>query len=1123
MSAFKMWKKNFLNERDLHVPDGRSLYLYRLKDEEFDDLEQLLSDRLAKYKQLADLNLGTIADQVLYFPDLFVLYSAEWWHRRYDGAGWSWEPILRDLNVNPTDWNPSQRSHCVQRGLQSWNLPLREAGALRFLGTIALQGGLPTRLLAEAHGQLGRILTQVLRQARSGSVSFQDIVNWVDSMSHYLPKTYRQSEIYWLLAEVLWTVLQFKDKAQLVQSKEAITQLDRAIPDWRECFPMRVTDGHAQGLLEKLIQDVASSCIVKHSLPLPIERLLERTGDSWYLSSSIELPDKLLFSDLNKLFSVDNPTARMLKLTLDVGNSKRSITLRRLIGHDAYLVIREPWRLEGEQAADQHFLRLSTPAGQVWIAQSPRGEALNPDLPWVFGPEQEGLRLLRQGGGQISSIKAVVAIPKDWFIDESAEYLGMLEAPARRIYQIQGLAVIRDNDGQVYRIRTGMADTREEHHEWNGERIQEEFLSPRLAFRGMPTLCTLDEGSKRKPIIGQRCWQPIGGKAVIQGEPIGPLSVWYSASGEKKHLTRMVIIPPSAKVELQPQGEGTGFIRLTGWQVQGARITTIGVESRCEIQGDDVIALLSTRDGSRPLEWVEMELRWPNSPLPVKVRFPFPIKGARAFDAHSRALSPGSLIAAHQLIGVRLLALGGDPTNMPRMQLVLNLNSNQWPRVYTLTPPEGSARVEIRLQDYASDLQHLLALDDDPDAYVAVDVRINAEVYNCLCVARYACGMERNGDNIALDHEGIRIIGINELPTLPVMAMRLDNPGEEAVRLESVFSEEVATGTWDFAPATRESGSWLIYPGADSPLMFRATLWSVAGDVQTHSPLLSALNIADETQRSAAIDGIIRELAKDFTNPCWADVERLAGQIGHLPLSALDLWRRFAQSPFGMAALALRIGDLSNSFVQRFAEELPFAWEAISYASWQQAMGNLQHQCITWYGDDLGSNLFISHLRDRLDELVSQQPTLNNLLGIAHARATGYQAPEIELFIRLGPQGIRALLHFDLQSLLRHHANDQWPPVLDFDNLIANNFHEQYNQLHYQPPMPYQNSVINLPVLLALQAATNHCDHWFDNPQRIHMLRIHCNFDTDWFTEAYNWTIASCLASGLLLEGENRG
>ena len=37
----------------------------------------------------------------------------------------------------------AQRSDCVERGLQDWRLRLINAHGLRFLGSIAFQGGLP--------------------------------------------------------------------------------------------------------------------------------------------------------------------------------------------------------------------------------------------------------------------------------------------------------------------------------------------------------------------------------------------------------------------------------------------------------------------------------------------------------------------------------------------------------------------------------------------------------------------------------------------------------------------------------------------------------------------------------------------------------------------------------------------------------------------------------------------------------------------------------------------------------------------------------------------------------------------------------------------------------------------
>ncbi|HEX8249135.1 MAG TPA: hypothetical protein VF599_13240 [Pyrinomonadaceae bacterium] len=33
------------------------------------------------------------------FSFLFVLYGAEWWRRRYDGSGFTWEGIMRVVSA----------------------------------------------------------------------------------------------------------------------------------------------------------------------------------------------------------------------------------------------------------------------------------------------------------------------------------------------------------------------------------------------------------------------------------------------------------------------------------------------------------------------------------------------------------------------------------------------------------------------------------------------------------------------------------------------------------------------------------------------------------------------------------------------------------------------------------------------------------------------------------------------------------------------------------------------------------------------------------------------------------------------------------------------------------------
>ncbi|OYS68921.1 hypothetical protein CBG01_10370 [Limosilactobacillus reuteri] len=67
----------------------------------------------------------------------------------------------------------------------------------------------------------------------------------------------------------------------------------------------------------------------------------------------------------------------------------------------------------------------------------------------------------------------------------------------------------------------------------------------------------------------------------------------------------------------------------------------------------------------------------------------------------------------------------------------------------------------------------------------------------------------------------------------------------------------------------------------------------------------------------------------------------------------------------------------------------------------------------------------------------------------------------------------------------------------------------------YYENLGFQNTVINLPLILAADVAFGKVHAWFDDPARLHALEQCRNFDPDWFDEAYNYTIARCYSDGL--------
>jgi hypothetical protein len=311
------------------------------------------------YLKLA--SLAEVARSLEFFPALFVLYSAEWWRRNYDGTGFSWDPILNTIGAPADGWNQAQRSGCVIRGFQEWKLRLSDAHGLRFLGSIAFQGGLPMQLLGTARGNIGRVLSRVLQLASSGTTDAKEIQEWVRSLANYLPNTYRQTEVFVLLTEVVVTVLRLKELANLTNSEGALAKLDQAVPNWRDSFPLPVEDEQAKGLIEQLIRDVAGR-VVRNVQHISVERRLEQVlPDQWSLRSDIVLPEYLEATALGNLFAIDpqnltrTPTLRLLR-----GGKATDVTLRKLAGQERYRIDRHPLESRDSVAAGEHAMLLLT-------------------------------------------------------------------------------------------------------------------------------------------------------------------------------------------------------------------------------------------------------------------------------------------------------------------------------------------------------------------------------------------------------------------------------------------------------------------------------------------------------------------------------------------------------------------------------------------------------------------------------------------------------------------------------------------------------------------------------------------------------------------------------------------
>ena len=979
---------------------------------------------------------------------------------------------------------------------------------------------MPLRLLSEARGGIGRLLSRVLQLAEGGAVARPEIKEWVESLRNWLPESYRQDIIYELLVQLVVVALKLKQEAELSSGDDAVTVLDRKIPDWKDRFPVTMENDHARMLIEQLVRDAANVRIRRVKSCLPVERILEKRDEAqWSLVSRVELPDTLPFSELIQLFGIEDESClpRVATLRLIAGEEIASTTLRRLAGREAYRIEPAEFSFLDDAAREEHLLQLSAPDGRCWKVEAFRGESLDETLPWIFSGDLPH-EFLKQGSGRIADSEVFVALSGDWAHENNADGAfqkkGTLFVEQKTLFHAHGVATLEGPDGKSFTLNTGQADASDRQLAWQGNRVLLDFLQPRRAYRGMPGLCQLDDEGHRHPVRGRPTFCVMGNPAST--EALGPVTLEYPSHDIAQIRTRILLLPDQASLEYGEVDASGGSIRFSSWGISTARVVEpVSLQQECTTDGAITSLSVTVGGGHRTPEWMTAELLWPHTTSTARIRLPFPASGVRVFDGDGKELQSGHKIAIDDFAGVRI-ALNRASASSEKLMLTIEAVSSHLCRRFPLRILPDVLSADIALIDYETDIQHLLSLNDSPDSEVILSISSSREAdMFTLKIMRYAAMIdkEQGTDQLAIDAHKFDLDLLNGLQ---VLAARLEHPADEPIELKPVLSEGVHTGRWEFAPEKKEPGTWLIYPSTGARISLRPVVWSIpnAGwtDYSSDDDLIKAIAISRQYERESQIVTVIEAMADNFQHNAWQTVEQFANQFGHLPLTTLDLWRMFTRSSFGMAALVLRLGNLPNNFYRRFERELPFAWETVSLRAWKQAMDRLQKQCGNY---SAASNIiFKAQLEKCLSALRADSGALSYLLGIAASAFDEKEKKDLDILKNPAAYDAKKELcdgeNSKLMILRRNHANDEWP--VGFEEILhqARN-NPEVKKFLVPDPSEYRNGVINMPVIVAIVAVLDQSNAFFPTPERIHQLRTAKVFDRQWFDDAYNLTIARYL------------
>jgi hypothetical protein len=433
---------------------------------------------------------------------------------------------------------------------------------------------------------------------------------------------------------------------------------------------------------------------------------------------------------------------------------------------------------------------------------------------------------------------------------------------------------------------------------------------------------------------------------------------------------------------------------------------------------------------------------------------------------------------------------------------------------FKVLTPQGETRVEIRLIDYLSRIRRMLANADGLDVFVRVELQVGNAQRTSVRVARYACELIKNSEShqVYLSADSLKDLVPDEAARVSPVAIRLSRPGDEPNRLTRRNVSDDAFG-WEFPVKTLEAGPWLIYPASDSPVFFRPMLWTVGtGDAVAetlHSSLPEIMQIFDERSRTEQLHSAVVKMSTDFGSADWQVVEQFARQLSHLPFCTFDLWRIFAKSQEGLAALALRAQRFPAGFLERFSNEMPVVWETISLATWVEVMR--AHVAF-----ENTQAISTTDLKSRVEEIASLHPALRVLLEVSETLCTGSPTQGVLFALKTRWDFVRNLFSGEnspYQQLLREGANAQWPT--DLQQEMAQVRSTSLGRFFHPVDFHFREVVVNLPILLAASAATSAPVKWIQAPT-IRLLRQYQDFCPEWFADAFDLTVARCISEHVI-------
>jgi hypothetical protein len=1023
-------------------------------------------------------------------------------------------------------------------------------GQSRYFATLATEGGLPLKLLSrERDAHLQRYLRALLREFQVYGVGTSSAFDLASRIGSQLPKSLQHPGLFQLCGDLVQRIWQLQSK--LGDTSTPIEDLDQMEADWRNSFPLVVSDEVAEVLLNSLVKEAVKIARIQE---IQFEAFLKKSSTGYQLYRSPKLPSYFSAESLAKMLGTTiNSLPFRVHLHLSHGGMQKqllALVSKRKAEDDARYAVetpKEPFTLENAAAVGSLWVEARF-TGITHEVRDLKGSSALSELPWTFISKDgvdDRLTLIGEASLKTKHSQVFVASPLNYVpsIGEGiCEPIGELLDSNRLIYKISGFTTFKSDDGLVS-ICTGAEEEENCQYIIYGDLLSAGAFGSNI-YKGVPRIKRYMETGPFLFIPSEKLqWKPKRTNkdwAAVSEDCCGKVTLRHVVNGEILYMTDLDIVPKSTSISFMP-GAKSGSIFFTGLGT-----CDIGIESEASVvvtsreQEADSCRMSVAATAEQPAVF-KLYVRW-DEYRSVSLNLPFPARGGRFIGRDGHVLAADEKIHIDQLDGY--IAQFMAPTDNKTYCLEAAVSSREGvPEslqgqliLYGIKLRQlASGQHELDLQALHDGCNLLFSTVDSLDAVIRVGIVTTDGAMapsNRVSIARFDMSLspDRETGEVFIPEKELKYYGEAVAERLTIKAFPLYDPC-----VEPVILSRTGTNRWQFVTETVAPGPWLI-TGWDGdwcrlrPLCF-PVITRENSEIEYSEDItfdnISRMFIVKD--RLFAFDKFVGMLADSPEHTDWIRVDACIEYLNHLPSTTFDVVKRLVRNNDAVCMALLRANENNFESIWNGFEHLPFAWYLVPLKSWLKSAKSR-----------------LMYLQNALEKLLPDNPdlplesllkdSLNPFINQAPARMRGF-SPIAELilhkifnvsldslmYLRMGsaPQ-FRSILtqsvlegeESALQALLQQHADDYWPSCLEItEDWWPQNLSIVPVELHgLWQKMSFQSAVVNAPVVAALSVTFS---IELSENLRFHLRRIR-EFDIAWFNVYYGCVLSSSV--GYLIE-----